>query len=577
MKINNTHSTIILILNNLKKHIYLTTALCCIVLAVTSFCFHRYITPFFYVPVICIFVLAGMYIYAKTGFERKKLPKLTAAVFLCCLILCVTIYLLERKTDIIKFILFIFLFFIAVYLFFKKKLTCKNIMILLFVCGILLRVTAVLANEIDTKQHDVGDFSIDTSVTYSYDNNKEYTLGDRGAGHSGYIEYIFHNMSLPDFDIRNIWSFYNPPLFHIIAAIWLRIAVLSSPNYVFACETIKIIPLYCSIVTMIFAYKLFRTLGLKKHGMIAASAIVTFSNAFVMLSYNVNNDPMATMFTVGSVLYCVKWYKKQNFKNIILSALLLGLGMMTKLSSAVVAPAIAFIFVYTFFKNKKYKKYLLQFASFLAVSVPLGLWYPVRNYIQFGIPITYVQTIDSALSEQSLSNVPVLQRLFGFDISMFNPPWVHTIGFGDYTVNESNPLTGLLKTSVFEEFYQNNTPISIFVGIILLICVIILGAVGFIKMIMTLFRKDRFSKKITDIFFVVLYFSMMISYYIFCLKNPYSCSQHIRYVSAVVVIGAFYVGQAANSLSKKKNTTGKVMFYSLYSVIIAFCIMSIQI
>lgn len=577
MKTNKIHNTVSLILNNLKKHIYLATALFCVIFSLTSFCLHSYITPYFYVFVFFLFVLAGMYIYAKVGFDRKKLPRLTAAVLFGWLMLCVTVYFCERYIEVIRSIGFLILFLTALNLFLKKKLTYKNILILIFLCGVLLRVTSVLINGIDTKQHDMGVFSENALNVFEYDENKIYTMYDYGAGHAGYIEYIFHHMSLPDFDPRNVWSFYNPPFFHIVAAIWLRIAALIIPDYALACESIKAVPLYCAIVTLIFAYKLFRTLGLKKQGMVVACSVVSFSNALIYLSYNVNNDSMSTMFMLGSILYCLKWYKKQSFKNIIISALFLGFGMMTKLSVFTVAPAIAFIFICTFFKNKSYKKYLSQFAAFLAVSVPLGIWYPVKNYIRFGIPFSYVQTIEGVWDKQNISNVPIFQRLFGDFDTMFSPPWVHIKGVQGCKTNEANPLIALFKTSVFEEYNQFKEPFIQVIGVILLFCVIILGVVGFIKMIITLLKKYTFSMKITDIFLIILYFSMMTSYYIFCFKYPYSCSQHIRYVSPIVVVGAFYVGNTAYTLNKKKTVINKVFLYSLYAVLVMFCAMSIQI
>lgn len=61
-------------------------------------------------------------------------------------------------------------------------------------------------------------------------------------------------------------------------------------------------------------------------------------------------------------------------------SLCVGLGMMTKLSVWMVAPAIAFVFLYVFFKNlKDFKKYLVQFLCFGVVCAPLALWWQVRN------------------------------------------------------------------------------------------------------------------------------------------------------------------------------------------------------
>ena len=49
------------------------------------------------------------------------------------------------------------------------------------------------------------------------------------------------------------------------------------------------------------------------------------------------------MFLFIALLYTIKWYKNPFF-NIIMIALSIGLGMMTKLSTALIAPITAIIF-----------------------------------------------------------------------------------------------------------------------------------------------------------------------------------------------------------------------------------------
>lgn len=110
--------------------------------------------------------------------------------------------------------------------------------------------------------------------------------------------------------------------------------------------------------------------------------------------------------------------KEKNWKNTLLLAVIYGLGMMTKISMATLAVFTAVVFARSFFKACKtgtWKGLLLKYAVFGAISLPLGLWYSLRNYLLFRQPLTYVLEMsrDSALYTGDRS---IWQRLF-FGIS----------------------------------------------------------------------------------------------------------------------------------------------------------------
>ena len=79
----------------------------------------------------------------------------------------------------------------------KSGLT-KIIIIALFLLGIFIKLYYINYTETWERQHDVISFGAD-------------------EGHAAYIEYILNNKSLPDFDPREKWGFFQPPLHHIIS------------------------------------------------------------------------------------------------------------------------------------------------------------------------------------------------------------------------------------------------------------------------------------------------------------------------------------------------------------------------
>ena len=425
---------------------------------------------------------------------------------------------------------------------------------------------------INARQHDVSAFG-------------------NGRGHAGYIEYIYENFSLPECDVRTVNQFYHPPLHHILSAIWLRIQTTIGIDFEYACENIQILTLFYSSICMILSYKIFRQLNLKHNGLICAVAIIAFCPTFFIMAGSINNDILSITFMLGAILNTIYWYKNQKFRYIIAIALCVGLGMMTKLSVWMIAPAIAFVFIYVFFKNiKSFKKYLLQFGVFAVICVPLGLWWSVRNYLRDGVPFTYVPML-SETSDQYVGDIPLLQRLFDFNLSQFADVGDQFTRYGG-SYNEYNPLIGLLKTSVFDELITvENYPAIAGINHILFWSGVIVATVGFVSMIVTFIRKNTNIDFASKTFLFLIYAVIFVSYYSFCIEFEHVCTMNIRYAVLLIVLGAYFVGLAVqhfggtpNSIvaghggKYMKNTEPKlyhkIIKYCIYAVVVIFCVSS---
>lgn len=95
-------------------------------------------------------------------------------------------------------------------------------------------------------------------------------------------------------------------------------------------------------------------------------------------------------------LWTLYWKKNSNWKNTLFLALLYGLGVMTKISCAIVAVYTIIVFLGKLWRSSNKKDivgWMKKYFCFGAVSLPLGLWYSVRNYIKFQQPLSYVPDI----------------------------------------------------------------------------------------------------------------------------------------------------------------------------------------
>lgn len=434
------------------------------------------------------------------------------------------------------------------YLLSCNKLSTKNVVLLLFAAGFIMRLAYITMMTTGMVQHDV------------------YYPG-AGAGHAGYIEYLYENGHLPDFDVRTIDQFYHPPLHHIICALWMRIQTLCGIDYNSAFENIQILTLFYSCVCLILSYKIFRRAGLSGAALIAATAVIAFCPTFYFLSGSINNDILSITFMLGAVLNTLYWYKSRSMGRIICIALCMGFGMMTKLSAWMAAPAIALVFMFVFFSDlKSWLKNLVQYAVFIIVCVPVALFWSVRNMLMWGIPFTYVQRL-SEKSAQYIGDVPVMSRLFDFSPYQFADVAPQFTMYGD-GYNEFNPLVGFFKSSMFDEAICARR-FSQLPGFshILFFSAVILGLAGFVAMIIMFIKKNKRMDGLTKSFFGLLYFTVLIMYYYFCLDFPHVCTMNVRYGVPMIIIGALSLGWLIGELVKKKKTAAYICSGILCGVI----------
>lgn len=425
----------------------------------------------------------------------------------------------------------------------QNKLTTKRLILLIIAAGFIMRLSYILYMPVSIAQHDV------------------YYIGS-GSGHSGYIEYLYNYGRLPDFDVRTIDQFYHPPFHHIIAALWMRIQVIAGVSYENAYENIRLLTLFYSTVCMIISCKIFIRIGLKGAGLAAASSVIAFCPIFYIMSGSINNDILSITFMLGAFYNTLCWYKSRTMGRILCIALCIGLGMFTKLSVWMAAPPVAFVFIYVFFSDlKAFKKYTAQFAAFLAVCVPVGLFWSVRNFVRWGVPFTFVQRLGEN-SFQYVGNISVFQRLFDFSAFQFNntsPQFGSVDSYSDY-----NPLVGFFKTAMFDERIKvANFPMINGFDKLLFWSSVILGLTGFAAMVYMLCKKSSIIDVPTKAFVGSFYGIVLIMYYYFCIEFPHVCTQNVRYGIPLIVIGALSLGfliyELFKSASKVKKAAGGIL------------------
>ena len=120
---------------------------------------------------------------------------------------------------------------------------------------------------------------------------------------------------------------------------------------------------------------------------------VAFTPIFILNSGSVTPDALTTCFLTAEFLVTLLWKQTPCRKYLFTLAFLYGFGVMAKISCATVVPFTALIFLQKLFQEKDCRRRLCLLKDYLlfsCISLPLGLWYALRNWLLFRQPLTYV-------------------------------------------------------------------------------------------------------------------------------------------------------------------------------------------
>lgn len=180
--------------------------------------------------------------------------------------------------------------------------------------GYVMRIGYMLYTPCTVRQHDLRTLTIDDN------------------GNAAYILTIL-NGHLPT---SNEGQFYHPPLYYSLSAvvIWALRPILNSTETIDMINCARLISCIFSCATLYAVKSLCETLQIRK---IIPLVLVAFLPHFYLMGGRVNNDAIALFFMTIILLFSIRWYKDQSIKNTVILALGFGLGMLSKMSVALLA------------------------------------------------------------------------------------------------------------------------------------------------------------------------------------------------------------------------------------------------
>ena len=388
------------------------------------------------------------------------------------------------------------------------------------------------------------------------------------TGHLGYINYIIEHLSLPpviteynDFPPQ----FYHPPVFYVFGALVKGIAEkLGVPEIIYY-EILQQLNMVFAFLCIYVLYKILNELKISAKMTMMLMLLVAFSPIYLTLGVEINNDCIMTLFCLLAVHRVIIWYKKRTLKDIVLTGLFLALGILSKTSAVLISPALGAVFACAFFEkgqdSESRKKLAGQYGAFLAVAVPLGLSWVIRNYVMYKVPFSYVPAVVGR-QPQYTGDIPVIARLGLPSLKQL------TLWKLDIFHPEDQPsiLGQIIQSQTFDEgLLLNPDPVT---PMILLWSYWLLYLFAFYLLVR--FVADRKIKLPVKLLLGLLFAVPVASIYMFAFQYPALCSVSARYIAAPLTMLFVAAGYFADKTAKKWPSavfSAAIVFVTAFSVI----------
>lgn len=384
----------------------------------------------------------------------------------------------------------------------------------------IIRIVYILNTSVYERGHDVGAY---TSLLD----------GQINPGHLGYIEYIVKFGTLPKINPFSLFSYYHPPLHHLLAAIVVKISLLSGASYEIAFENIQLLVCFYGMLSIMLIYLILKELFGLNPMILVALLLVSFHPTFIYMSAYINNDMLTFLFEVLCIYFTVLYIKDRRLKYLILMALSIGLGMCVKISVIMMAIPIGIVLLYYLVMDIKAKNYLKTIGEYLIfgiISISTGLSWTIRNLIMF----SQKPGIASATSEdiKYMGNTPLIQRL------MMPTNWgMEYPFFSEYGKDSTNVWLIMFRTAIFGEMRPDLSEAGLFLARLAFIVSTALGlmlsVIFIIKCIC--YIKEKTNQTLIYVFLLTGFATIVFSYIAFVIKYPYTCSCDFRYINIILV------------------------------------------
>ncbi len=439
---------------------------------------------------------------------------------------------------------------------YKNKLSTNQIIGTLILAGFVMRIGYMIYTHPYVRYHDVCGFASDST------------------GHDGYIYNLIHSFKLPE---SNSYQGYHPPFYHILSALFIK---LTTPLVGYEeLAGAQVISCVASCYSLLVIRRIIEELKLGEQAKLITMSIMAFFPSFYLIGGTINNDAVMWCLFFIAILYTIRWYQNTTYHNIMILAVAIGLGMMTKVSAGTIAlftgPIMLAVLVkkireanrrkwVEIIKENQVRKVIGQFFTFGVICFPLALWYPIRNYILFNQAFMHVSEMPPT-HELYVGHISKISRFLSFPLSAF------TNNMYSVPVDDYNLPTYVIKGGVFGEY---SFDIPDFIPALLLFVNVILVLLSIYAML-SLLIKDKEKPNILRYGIISIWFILFVSFILFNLRYPFGCTMDYRYIVPCAMCGAIALGVLYENKKKEVSVIDMLLRKAIAIFTAAFCVLSV--
>jgi len=228
-------------------------------------------------------------------------------------------------------------------------------------------------------------------------------------GHLEYITHVVEHWTIPAAAAG--WETYQPPLYYFAAATWANAWSSTAPST----GTLQVLSVLLSVAAMFagfwIARLLFPTGSERRERLIFAWVIAVFPG-LVFFGSRLSNDTLLTPISLLCVALLILWWRLPSMKRWCALCVVLGLGVLTKMSILPLLLTAAVCLVLHRDMDAR-RKTVMAVAGAAVLAAVAGWLFVLRYAIEHQAVLVFVQTGDAMKADNTAGN-----------LLTFNPYWV---------------------------------------------------------------------------------------------------------------------------------------------------------
>jgi hypothetical protein len=359
-------------------------------------------------------------------------------------------------------------------------------------------------------------------------------------GHIDLIKYLAHNYHIPNMPNKG-WEFPQQPIYYIISAIIYKLSIFWGATTTQAIDIIGYFSLFCSLIFLIYSYKLLKVLSSNQWVHSVALLYISLTPSIVYMSSRINNDVLVMALAPMALFYIIKSYQN-SFQNYFYLALIsTTLLFLTKISTASIELALFALLIISYIQTHQNKKELLTFSIVGIFVLSWTLW-----HLYTPLSESFYMVNSAKFPKQTIEHLNISYFTSFHIIDLIKQGYSHVFGVDSIRYSFPTYQYGTMFFGEFDYKYFINKSEYLLIVMRSILMFGTIYIIGFSSYLLHLYRENIINKILLAIVIIngILILKFILSY-------PSICNTDFRYFVSSFTIFGFIFAQGVYYLIKK--------------------------